>query len=58
MRSFISYARKDNEGGWVTFVEALLSHRRFSGGANVFFDKNPSTMQDWRWRIARTAMRG
>ncbi len=53
---FISYARKDNEGGWVTaFVEALLeSHRRFSGRElNVFFDKKSiHTMQDWRWRIA------
>jgi len=53
---FISYARKDNEGGWVTaFVEALLeSHRRFSGRElNVFFDKESiHTMQDWRWRIA------
>ena len=53
---FISYARKDNEGGWVTaFVEALLeSHRRFSGRElEVFFDKEAiHTMQDWRWRIA------
>ena len=53
---FISYAREDNEGGWVTaFVEALLeSHRRLSGRElNVFFDKESiHTMEDWLWRIA------
>ena len=52
---FISYARKDNEGGWVSaFVEALLeSHRRFSGRElEVFFDKSEiRDGDDWRWRI-------
>jgi len=31
---FVSYARKDNVGGWISgFVEELLAeHRNFSGG--------------------------
>jgi hypothetical protein len=53
---FVSYARKDNVGGWITaFLEALLAeHRRFSGGRSLvpFFDKSDIRgLDDWRQRI-------
>src|SRR6267142_1549554 len=53
---FVSYARHDNAGGWITrFLEALQAeHRAFSGGRDfkVFFDKNDiRSLDDWQHRI-------
>jgi len=53
---FVSYARKDNAGGWITqFVEQLQQeHRKYSGGREfrVFFDKTDiRSLDDWRHRI-------
>ncbi len=53
---FISYARKDDENGWVSaFANPLRkAHGRFSGRElSVFFDREAiRTMDDWRARIA------
>jgi len=53
---FVSYARADNAGGWISrFIEELLAeHRKFSGGRALvpFFDKNDiHGLDDWRQRI-------
>ncbi len=53
---FVSYARADNSGGWITrFVEELLAeHRKFSGGRELtyFFDKNDiRSFDDWQHRL-------
>jgi tetratricopeptide (TPR) repeat protein len=53
---FVSYARADNAGGWITgFVEELLAeHRRFTGGRTLtcFFDKaDIRGLDDWQHRI-------
>ena len=53
---FVSYARADNAGGWISgFVEALRAeHGKFSGGRALtcFFDKhNIGSLDDWEHRI-------
>jgi hypothetical protein len=53
---FVSYARKDNENGWITaFVKKLLEeHRTFSGGRDLkpFFDhESIRSFDDWEHRI-------
>jgi tetratricopeptide (TPR) repeat protein len=56
---FVSYARKDNAGGWITrFIEELLSeHRKFTGNEfsralKPFFDKQDIlSFDDWQHRI-------
>jgi hypothetical protein len=53
---FVSYARKDNEAGWISrFIEELLvEHGKFSGGRklNYFFDKQEiRSFDDWQHRI-------
>src|SRR5882724_1076834 len=53
---FVSYARKDNFGGWISgFVEELLAeHWKFSGGRALvpFFDtQDIGSFDDWRLRI-------
>ena len=50
---FVSYARSDNEHGWITqFVEELLAeHRQFAAGRELkpFFDKQEITAgADWQ----------
>lgn len=54
---FVSYARKDNETGWITrFVKKLLAeHKRFSAGHKLkpFFDKHEiTTGADWEHYLA------
>jgi hypothetical protein len=56
---FVSYARKDNETGWITrFVEELLAeHRKFAKNdptreLKPFFDKQAiHSFDDWQHRI-------
>jgi hypothetical protein len=53
---FVSYARADNAGGWITrFVEELLAeHARFSGRRRLapFFDKSDIRgLDDWQHRL-------
>jgi hypothetical protein len=53
---FVSYARADNSGGWISgFVEELLAeHRRFTGGRTLtpFFDKlDIHSLDDWQHRL-------
>jgi hypothetical protein len=53
---FVSYARADNAGGWISgFVEELLAeHRRFTGGRTLtpFFDKTEiRSLDDWQDRL-------
>lgn len=52
---FVSSARADNSGGWITrFVEErLVEHRKLSGGRELtyFFDKADSfSFDDWQHR--------
>ena len=54
---FVSYARKDNETGWITsFVEALLAeHKTFTAGRALkpFFDEHAiTTGADWQLYLA------
>ena len=53
---FVSYARSDNAGGWITrFVEELLAeHRKFAAGRELkpFFDKHDILPgADWRHNL-------
>lgn len=53
---FVSYARKDNAGGWISrFIAELLGeHRKFSGGRELtcFFDTQEiRSGDDWQHRI-------
>ncbi len=53
---FVSYARADNSGGWISgFVEELLAeHRRFTGGQTLtpFFDTlDIHSLDDWQHRL-------
>ena len=53
---FISYARKDNEGGWITrFIEELLAEHRLFAKNNParelrpFFDQDAiGSLDDWQ----------
>ena len=54
---FVSYARKDNQSGWITqFVADLLEeHRKFSAGRELkpFFDEHAiTTGADWQLYLA------
>lgn len=53
---FVSYARKDNEGGWITqfLTDLQEEHRKFTGGREFrfFFDQNDiQSLDDWRHSI-------
>lgn len=59
---FVSYARADNSGGWISgFVEELLAeHRRFTGGRTLtpFFDTlDIHSLDDWQHRLSDSLTR-